>query len=182
MYKSCKLCLSHSFLTETLCPHEYDIPLVRGGHLEGPHVFGFLICAFVSELWPQTWGTSIQGEMNNWNPWLMLKCYFTENCVSFKYFFFNMSTSIFHFKWVLPFPVKIHPFKIFTRATPGSSLVVNTGATKTQKNSLKLSTSEARSNYCSIVYYSKYEKTRFSPKKLKIFAQKLSPSEARCLP
>ena len=35
------------------------------------------------------------------------------------------ATSIFHFKWVLPFPVKIHLFKIFTRATPGSSLVQN---------------------------------------------------------
>lgn len=33
------------------------------------------------------------------------------------------ATSIFHFKWVLPFPVKIYPFEIFTRATPGSSLV-----------------------------------------------------------
>ena len=44
------LCLSRGFSMETLCPHEYDIPLVRGGHLEGPHVFGFLICAFVSEL------------------------------------------------------------------------------------------------------------------------------------
>ena len=108
---------------ETLCPHEYDIPLVRGGHLEGPHVFGFLICAFVSELWPQTWGTSIQGEMNNWNPWLMLKCYFTENCVSFKYLSStSATTSIFHFKRVLPFPIKIHPIKIFTRATPGISL------------------------------------------------------------
>jgi len=32
---------------ETLCPHEYDIPVVRGGHLEGPHVFGFLIHAFL---------------------------------------------------------------------------------------------------------------------------------------
>ena len=39
---------------ETFRTHEYGIPLVRGGHLEGPHVFGFLICAFVSELWPQT--------------------------------------------------------------------------------------------------------------------------------
>ena len=42
--------LKRGFSMETLCPHEYDIPLVRGGHLEGPHVFGFLICAFVSEL------------------------------------------------------------------------------------------------------------------------------------
>ena len=33
------------------------------------------------------------------------------------------ATSILHFKWVLPFPVKIYPFEIFTRATPGSSLV-----------------------------------------------------------
>ena len=33
------------------------------------------------------------------------------------------TTSIFHFKWVLPFPIKIHPIKIFTRATPGISLV-----------------------------------------------------------
>ena len=42
--------LKRGFSIEILCPHEYDIPLVRGGHLEGPHVFGFLICAFVSEL------------------------------------------------------------------------------------------------------------------------------------
>ena len=80
-------CLKRGFSMETLRPHEYDTPLARVVHWEGPHVFGFLICAFVSELWPQTWGTSIQGEMNNWNPWLMLKCHFTENCVSFKYFF-----------------------------------------------------------------------------------------------
>ena len=33
------------------------------------------------------------------------------------------ATSIFHFKLVLPFPVKIYPFEIFTWATPGSSLV-----------------------------------------------------------
>ena len=33
----------------TICC-KYDIPLVRGGHLEGQHVFGFLICAFVCEL------------------------------------------------------------------------------------------------------------------------------------
>ena len=46
-------------------------------------------------------------------------------CLIEIFFFFNMSTSIFHFKWVLPFPVKIHLFKIFTRATPGSSLVTN---------------------------------------------------------
>ena len=40
------LCLKRGFSMETLCPHEYDIPLVRGGHLEGPHVFGFLIHVF----------------------------------------------------------------------------------------------------------------------------------------
>ena len=78
--------LCRGFSMETFRTHEYGIPLVRGAHLEGPHVFGFLICAFVSELWPQTWGTSIQGEMNNWNPWLMLKCYFTENCVSLSHY------------------------------------------------------------------------------------------------
>ena len=39
---------------ETLCPHEYDIPLVKGGHLEGPHVFGFLIHVFPCEIWTQT--------------------------------------------------------------------------------------------------------------------------------
>ena len=38
------------------------------------------------------------------------------------------TTSIFHFKWVLPFPIKIHPIKIFTRATPGISLVVSNKA------------------------------------------------------
>ena len=33
---------------------------------------------------------------------------------------------MYHFQWVLPFfPVKIYPFEIFTRATPGSSLVIN---------------------------------------------------------
>ena len=63
-----KLRLSRGLSMEILCPHEYDIPLIRGGHLEGPHVFRFLLCTFVSELWPQMWGTSIQGKMNNWNP------------------------------------------------------------------------------------------------------------------
>ena len=29
--------LKRGFSMETLCPHEYDIPLVRGGHLEGPN-------------------------------------------------------------------------------------------------------------------------------------------------
>ena len=33
------------------------------------------------------------------------------------------ATTIFHFLWALPFPVKIYPIEIFTRATPGSSLV-----------------------------------------------------------
>ena len=42
--------LSRGFSMEMFRTHEYGIPLVRGGHLEGPHVFGFLICAFVSEL------------------------------------------------------------------------------------------------------------------------------------
>ena len=63
--------------------------------------------------------------------------------------------------------------------------IVNSGAKKTQKNSLKLSTLEARLNFCSIFlgfYYLKHEKTRFPLKKLKFFAQKLSPLEARCLP
>ena len=46
--------LKCGFSMETLCPHEYDIPLVRGGHLEGPHVFGFLIHVFPSEIWTQT--------------------------------------------------------------------------------------------------------------------------------
>ena len=39
---------------ETLCPHENDIPVVREGHLEGPHVFEFLMNAFPSEIWSQT--------------------------------------------------------------------------------------------------------------------------------
>ena len=38
--------MSRGFSMDTLRPHEYDIPLDRGGHLEGPHVFGFLINAF----------------------------------------------------------------------------------------------------------------------------------------
>ena len=42
--------MSRGFSMDTLRPHEYDIPLDRGGHLEGPHVFSFLIGAFVSEL------------------------------------------------------------------------------------------------------------------------------------
>ena len=46
--------MSRGFSMDTLRPHEYDIPLDRGGHLEGPHVFGFLIHAFPSELWSQT--------------------------------------------------------------------------------------------------------------------------------
>ena len=56
----------------------------------------------------------------------MLKCCFTENWASFKYVFSSSKpTSIFLFKWVLPFPLKIYLFEIFTRATPGSSLVYN---------------------------------------------------------
>ena len=39
---------------ETLRPHEYDIPVVRGGQMEGPDVFGFLIHSYPSEIWPQT--------------------------------------------------------------------------------------------------------------------------------
>ena len=42
--------LKRGFSMETLCSHEYDIPLVSGGHLEGPHVFGFLIHTFPSEI------------------------------------------------------------------------------------------------------------------------------------
>ena len=42
--------MSRRFSMDTLRPHEYDVPLDRGGHLEGPHVFGFLIFAFVSDL------------------------------------------------------------------------------------------------------------------------------------
>ena len=34
--------MSRGFSMDTLRPHEYDIPLDRGGHLEGPHVFAFL--------------------------------------------------------------------------------------------------------------------------------------------
>ena len=51
---------------------------------------------------------------------------FHRNCASFKYFFSSpWATSIFHFKLVLPFPIKIYPLEIFTRATRGSSLVLN---------------------------------------------------------
>ena len=46
--------LSRGFSMDTLRTHEYDIPLDRGGHLEGPYVFGFLIHAFPSEIWSQT--------------------------------------------------------------------------------------------------------------------------------
>ena len=45
--------LKCGFSMETLRPHEHDVPLVRGGHLEGPHVFGFLMHAFPSEIWSQ---------------------------------------------------------------------------------------------------------------------------------
>ena len=67
--------------------------MTKGG---GQHVFSFLICAFVSELWPQMWGTSIQGERNNW---------------------YQLCSN------VMQFPLKIYSFEIFTRASPGSSLV-----------------------------------------------------------
>ena len=46
--------LSRRFSVDTLCPHEYDMLVVRGGHLEGPHVFGLLMHAFPSEIWSQT--------------------------------------------------------------------------------------------------------------------------------
>ena len=52
MWESLVLWLFRCFWMDTLCPHEYDILVVRGGHLEGPHVFGFLI--HVSEIWTQT--------------------------------------------------------------------------------------------------------------------------------
>ena len=42
-------------------------------------------------------------------------------CLFQTFFSSTWATSIFHFKWVLPFPVKIHLFKIFTKATSGSS-------------------------------------------------------------
>ena len=57
---------------------------------------------------------------------------------------------------------------------------------KPQKFSLKLSTLEARSKYGAIFlgfYYLKHEKKLDFPlKNLKIFAQKLRPLEAKCLP
>ena len=85
--------MKYGFLMETLCPHEHDIPVLRGGHLEGPHVFGFLIHAFPSEIWSQT---SMHGEMNK------------------KEYFNNLIEMI----------VKICEIAQFTRATPGSSLVL----------------------------------------------------------
>ena len=80
---------------ETLFPYEYDIPVVRGGHLEGPHVFGFLIHVFPSKIWSQTCGASMHGEIN-------------------KNVCFN------NLKWTI---VKICKIPQFNRATPGSSLV-----------------------------------------------------------
>ena len=41
------LCLSRGFLMETLHTHEYEIPLARVDHGEGPQVSTFLISAFV---------------------------------------------------------------------------------------------------------------------------------------
>ena len=49
---------------------EYDISLVRGGHLEGPNVFGFLIHAFPIEIWCQMQRTSNHGERNNLSTYL----------------------------------------------------------------------------------------------------------------
>ena len=43
------------FLKKKFQSDEYDIPLVRAGHWREPHVFSFLICAFVFKLWFQTW-------------------------------------------------------------------------------------------------------------------------------
>ena len=82
-------------MKEKFHAHEYDIPLDRVSHCRGPHVLSFLIWAFVSELWPQMWETSIQGERNNWY----------QQCSN-----------------VLQFPIEIYSYEIFTRA-PGSSLV-----------------------------------------------------------
>ena len=45
-------------------------------------------------------------------------------CLIQIFFSSTWATSIFHSKWVLPFPVKIYPFEIFTRAKPGISLVI----------------------------------------------------------
>ena len=41
------------FSKEKFHIHEYDIPLDRVGHCWEPHVFSFLICALVFELWSQ---------------------------------------------------------------------------------------------------------------------------------
>ena len=43
---------------ETLRTHEYDIPLARVDHGEGPHVFTFLICASSSSYDPKCKGKS----------------------------------------------------------------------------------------------------------------------------
>ena len=55
---------------EILRIHDYDISLVRGGHLEGPDVFGFLIHAFPIEIWCQMQRTSNHGERNNLSTYL----------------------------------------------------------------------------------------------------------------
>ena len=41
---------------EILRTHEYDISLVRGGHWEGPHVFGFWFMPF-----PYKYGAQCKG-------------------------------------------------------------------------------------------------------------------------
>ena len=53
----------HCFLMDTLCPHESDILIVRGGHLKGPHVFLiFDTCLPLLDMVPNVRG--IHGEMN----------------------------------------------------------------------------------------------------------------------
>ena len=84
--------------------------MTKGGD---PHVFSFLICAFVHSKWKEKVKSLADAKM----------LFHRKLCLIQIFFSSTWATSIFHFKWVLPFPVKIYPFEIFTRATPGSSLV-----------------------------------------------------------
>ena len=113
--------------TRSFMPMNKTKLLNRVGHWWEPHVFRFLIRAFVFELWPQTWGTSIHRERNKKNNMCNVNAmlFHWKFCLIQIFFSLTCATSIFYFKWLLPFPVEIYPFEIFTRATPGSSLVKN---------------------------------------------------------
>ena len=89
--------MSRRFLKEKFHAHEYDIPLERVGHCQGPHDLSFLFEPLSLSYDPKCEG----------HPFKVKGITDIKLCSN-----------------VLQFPIKIYSFEIFTRALPGSSLVI----------------------------------------------------------